>query len=424
MAYRPRRFATSPLYRLLQDHWESFLGAYEEEYQHTFGALRSVAERVVGKFLDCGNPLGGFARIRCPECGYERLLAFSCKCALCPSCQARRAQEWAFWLCENRLEGVPHHHVVFTIPKMLRAYFRFDRSLLNELSRAAHRAVLTYCQGLLDVGVRPGVIIVRQTFGKGARFHPHLHALVTGGGWDADGVWQPMFGWDRPVLRELFEVEVFRFLRQRGLLSAERMQLIRSWRHSGFGVHVGEAIGPEDRQSLEHVARYLLRAPVSLERMRYDPQTQTVTIRPLAAEGNEPVELQALEFIARLIQHIPDVQERQVVYYGIYANASRLGQSHRKRAGDSESSVWIADLEEPTPFERRRRIRWAQLIQRVWLEDPLLCPNCGGKMGIISFITELSVIDKILRHLKWRPGDALEPGSRSPPELLAVAESS
>jgi hypothetical protein len=130
--------------------------------------------------MDCGNPLGGFARIRCPACGYERLLAFSCKArAFCPSCQARRAEEWALWLCEHRLEGVRHHHVVFTIPKMLRAYFRFDRSLLNDLSRAAHRAVLTYCQGLLGEGVRPGVIIVRQTFGEGARFHPHLHALCS-----------------------------------------------------------------------------------------------------------------------------------------------------------------------------------------------------------------------------------------------------
>lgn len=263
-----------------------------------------------------------------------------------------------------------------------------------------------------------------QTFGEGARFHPHLHAIVTGGGWSEDCTWRPIFGWDRPVLRKLFEAEVFGFLRERDLVSRERVQLIRSWRHSGFGVYVGEAIGPEDRQSLEHVARYLLRAPVSLERMRYDPQTQTVTIRPLAAEGNGPVELEALEFIARIITHIPNVQERQVVYYGIYANASRLGQFHRRRAEDSESSVWIADLEEPTPFERQRRIRWAQLIQRVWLEDPLLCPNCGGKMHIIGFITDPPAVDRILQHLKWRPGDALQPGSRSPPELLAVAESS
>ncbi|MFC1595540.1 IS3 family transposase, partial [Gemmatimonadota bacterium] len=140
-----------------------------------------------------------------------------------------------------------------------------DRSLLNDLSRAAHRAVLIYCQGLLAEDVRPGLIIARQTFGEGVRFHPHLHAIVTGGGWSEGCTWQPIFGWDRPVLGKLFEAEVFRFLRKRELLSAERMELIRSWRHSGFNVYVGEAIGSGDRQTLEHVARYLLRAPVSLE---------------------------------------------------------------------------------------------------------------------------------------------------------------
>jgi len=345
--------------------------------------------------------------------------------AFCPSCQARRAEEWALWLCEHRLEGVRHHHIVFTIPKMLRAYFRYDRSLLNNLSRAAHQAVLTYCQGLLDEGVRPGVIIVRQTFGEGARFHPHLHALVTGGGWDAGGVWRPIFGWDRPVLRELFTAEVFRFLREKELLSAERMQLIRSWRHSGFGVHVGEAIGPGERQALEHVARYLLRAPISLERLWYNPEAGTVTIRPLAGEGDKPVELGAQEFIARLITHIPDSQERQVVYYGAYANASVLQRKHRRaREGQGEASPWAPPAEEPTPFERRCRIRWAQLIAKVHLDDPLECPECGHQMHILSFITDPPVVDRILRHLKWRPGDALEPGSRSPPELLAVAEPS
>ena len=48
------------------------------------------------------------------------------------------------------------------------------------------------------------------------------------------------------MLRELFEAEVFRFLREKELLGAERMQLIRSWRHSGFGVHMGEAFSPAD----------------------------------------------------------------------------------------------------------------------------------------------------------------------------------
>ncbi len=81
-------------------------------------------------------------------------------------------------------------------------------------------------------------------------------------------------------------------------------------------MYVGEAIGPGERSRLEHLARYLLRAPASLERMRYNPEA-----------GN---------------RH-NDFQERPVVYYGLYANASRLGRSHRKRAGDSETSVWIAE---------------------------------------------------------------------------------
>jgi len=39
------------------------------------------------RYLDCGLFENGFARIRCPECAEEYLLAFSCKTReLCPSC--------------------------------------------------------------------------------------------------------------------------------------------------------------------------------------------------------------------------------------------------------------------------------------------------------------------------------------------------
>ena len=423
MAYHPRRFANSPLYRLLQDHWEVFLSVYEDQFQQQQGALRSVVERVVPRYLDCGNPMNGFARIRCPDCGHERLLAFSCKCrGFCPSCQARRAEEWALWLIDHHLERVPHYHVIFTIPKMLRAYFRYDRSLLNDLSRAANRTLLNYLGILLGTDVTPGLVVARHTFGEGVRFHPHLHAIVTGGGWDTDHNWHAVFGWDRPALRELFQIEVFRFLRERDLLSAERVELIRSWRHSGFDVYVGAAIASRDRARLEHIARYLLRAPVSLERMRYDRQEGTVTIFPLSSEGKDPLITDALEFISRLILHIPDVRERQVTYYGTYANASRHRLQKRMSAGPVDGFVPLSELEEPTPFELRRRIRWAQLIKKVWLEDPLLCPECGGEMRIISFITDPPVVDKILRHIQWPPGEPLVPYIRPPPEMLKVAE--
>jgi hypothetical protein len=34
--------------------------------------------------------------------------------------------------------------------------------------------------------------------------------------------------------------------------------------------------------------------------------------------------------------------------------------------------------------------------------DPLICPKCGSKMRIVSFITQPRVINKILEHLKNR----------------------
>ena len=142
VAYRARIFGDNPLHKIFNDHWQNFVGAYEERFQQTCGALRGTAKRVVKRFLDCGNPMNGFARIKCSTCGAERLLHFSCKTrGFCPSCQARQSEEWAGWFADELSESVFHRQMVFTIPKILRAYFHYDRKLLTDLSRAAHRAV-------------------------------------------------------------------------------------------------------------------------------------------------------------------------------------------------------------------------------------------------------------------------------------------
>jgi hypothetical protein len=56
------------------------------------------------------------------------------------------------------------------------------------------------------------------------------------------------------------------------------------------------------------------------------------------------------------------------------------------------------------------RIAWAKLMARVAEEFPLECPNCGGDIRLIAFITEPGPIRKILTHL----GEPLEPPPVSP----------
>ncbi len=38
-------------------------------------------------------------------------------------------------------------------------------------------------------------------------------------------------------------------------------------------------------------------------------------------------------------------------------------------------------------------------IEKIWKDDPLICPECDHEMRIISFITEIVPIEKILKYL-------------------------
>jgi len=54
--------------------------------------------------------------------------------------------EFGEWLCGNVLKKVPHRHFVFSIPKILRKYFLFNRKLLKELSKVSWDILKNYYQ--------------------------------------------------------------------------------------------------------------------------------------------------------------------------------------------------------------------------------------------------------------------------------------
>ena len=80
-------------------------------------------------------------------------------------------------------------------------------------------------------------------------------------------------------------------------------------------------------------------------------------------------------------------------YYGLYANAHR---GKKRKVGIDHTGPPI--IEDETPFLPSKG--WAEMIRKVYEVDHLICPQCGGKMKIISFIKDYKVIDKIIDHLK------------------------
>jgi hypothetical protein len=67
--YRPRHPERTVLYRVLFYHFERFLADYESRFEKAYGYFRPIIKDVVEKYLDCGNPRCGFARIRL---GFEK----------------------------------------------------------------------------------------------------------------------------------------------------------------------------------------------------------------------------------------------------------------------------------------------------------------------------------------------------------------
>ena len=213
---------------------------------------------------------------------------------------------------------------------------------------------------------------------------------------------------DEGAAEKLFRHKVLALLRRRGLLSQERIELLSSWRRSGFSVHNRVFVHPRDGRAFEALVRYMMRPPVSLSRLHFTPGSHEVVYLPTAGHAESaPTEADrsaAMEFVARLLVQIPDPRRHLVRYYGAYSNATR--GKHKKAAAPAEPSSADEAPEDAAipdgPHRAALRRRWAELIRRVYEVDPLVCPRCGSEMRVIGFITQPALIDRILDHLRSR----------------------
>jgi hypothetical protein len=107
--------------------------------------------------------------------------------------------------------------------------------------------------------------------------------------------------------------------------------------------------------------------------------------------GTETVD--PLEFLARVLVHIPD-----------------KGTSRRGTTAGMPTAILHAPRLAPPGATRR----WAALLPQIFEVDPLACPTCHGTMRVVAFITQASVIDQILAHLRAAPRPRPTPAHRVP----------
>lgn len=319
---------------MLRRHGAAFLRRYPQTAPGAVRTLRTLAA--------CRTAaLGGHAT-RCTHCGVVNYHYHSCGNRHCPACGGAKR---AAWLEKRRADllPVPYFHLVFTLPHELSALVLGNRVLLYKLLfEAAAQTLLQIGADPKHLGARLGALMVLHTWGQQLEHHPHVHAVVPGGGLSPDGTrWlacRPNFLAPVKVLGRVFRGKYLAGLRQAyvtGQLqfggSTANLADAQRWRAFLQPLYAKDWVvyakkpfgGPQ--QVLKYLTAYTHRVALSNRRLvRMSDSQVTLTYKDYA-DGcrRKELTLAAAEFVRRFALHIVPKGFVRVRHYGLLAHRDR-----------------------------------------------------------------------------------------------------
>ena len=333
--------------------------------------LGPVQRRALIDIERCRTAALGGHLDQCADCGYEHPAYNSCRNRHCPNCQALAQERWID-AQRSRMLDVPHFHVVFTLPAELRPLAAFARrDVFDALFRVATRTLAAFARTRLNATL--GAMLVLHTWTRKLEFHPHIHAIVTGGGLAKDGSkWiraHRAFLFPVKAMSKVFRAKMLAELRrayQRG-----RFKRFRDFEDPQAFTRLMSRVAKVDGylyakptfKRAKYVLEYLGRSHrVGLANSRLlDVSNTAVTFRTKGA-GTTTVPPHTL--LRRFVQHVLPARLHKVRHIGLYASVPTLREKAWKLLGQ--------------PAPRPRRISWREHLRRLTGRDVGVCPVCGG----------------------------------------------
>ena len=348
---------------------------FTDYYEHIIYELhpRPAVIENVNKMIHCGDPSYGGAMYGCLHCGNLKFVPFRCKSRFCPSCGNKYNQLRSFHM-SCKLVSCVHRHCVFTIPAELRVYFLEDRTLLDCLFHSVRDVVLRMFSKMNKTeNFTPGLICVLHTFGRDLKWNPHIHALISEGGAGNITPWRPVKHFDYSFLRNAFRKVLLERLTSRIGPTFRKVKNEMYTKHAdGFYVRAKPNLCTPDI-TIKYISRYLGRPVIATSRIdTYDGEN--VTFHYTRHEDNNTVTetIPALNFIQKLIVHIPEKHFKMLRYYGIYAKHHKQEMKLRKCIS-AEKQCFLRSIQD-----------WRQSILLSFGYDPLCCSECGTSMLVLE----------------------------------------
>jgi len=326
------------------------------------------------------SALGGHLYV-CDHCGHEVPSYNSCRNRHCPRCQSL-AQ--ARWIEERKERILPTHyfHLVFTLPAELRPLAKkHPRPVYNLLIKAAAETIKDLARDPRHLGGTPAVTTVLHTWTRELSLHPHVHAIVSGGGLTDDGRWvSTPKGFLFPVLvlaalfRGKFLAGLRRLVERGDVIPPETMNFERTIREvrkrKSFFVYAKRPFGGP-RRVFEYLGRYTHRVAISSQRIK---SLCATAVTFLTKDGGTAT-LTPREFVRRFLLHVLPRGFTKIRHFGLLAPACVNTKLALARS-------LLEENEEPLTEERPEKILRA-LLEEI-LTDAKICPRCRIGRLVVS----------------------------------------
>ena len=386
-------------YSLSKDIILPFRSAYASHPRRTLVLLPKHIE-AMNKMSACRTSVLGGVMYVCEGCGDAHFVNRSCKHRFCATCGIKDTNRWAEDVLNNLL-NIKHSHVVVTLPAWLRGVSKRNGNLLhNLLFSSLKKVILEWFR--VKHGVEAGLVMVLHTAGADLKYHPHVHCIVSFGGMEVGSNRVKVLEGDF-LVNHRFLSRRFRHVFEGGLIGAydggrlsvppnlsERkyfMSFLRRNNQKDWVVSIQEPL--KDATSIvRYVFRYAKRACIS-ERKIEKIEGEHITLRyndyKNTPKGEKPkqglVTLQYVDFLDRLLQHVPDKGFRQVRYAGIYE-----GRKRKNLPPEWKLPPQPAAGEGAVPDEGGDFWQYRQDTKKFEGHDPLWCERCQRVRALFAEI--------------------------------------
>jgi hypothetical protein len=288
------------------------------------------------------------------------------------------------WIEDRMHELLPtaYYHMVFTLPHELNPVIMGNRpKLFDALFAASSQTLLRHARMPEYLGAEPGITMVLHTWGQDLSFHPHVHCIVSAGGYDGNR-WidakrkNNRFLFPEKSMANMFKAMFMAVLEKDSsiLWNNDKNAVLKAIRFKKWNVFAKAPFGSPDRV-VEYLGRYTHKIAITKHRILEVNGSHVRFSYKDYADGSKTKQmlLPHAEFLRRFEQHILPKKFVKIRHFGYL----RL-QGKRERLAQIRSSLDMESAKPKVkiPFQIRMLEKYGKDISR--------CPCCGiGRMEVV-----------------------------------------